>query len=127
MFFDSGPNTRTTNPRRRTAAIFKTVELQYLDPCSGSTNCHAIWHGDAHCPTELAILPNKPATIIKQTKLASVSLHCKCRHLKTANIKILSANSKHRFCIYDRMLTDINVIASFCALNLQIKFWYLPY
>ena len=34
--------------------------------------------------------------IIKKQKLASVSLHCKSRRSKTANIKILSANSKHR-------------------------------
>ena len=31
-----------------------------------------------------------------EQKLASVSLHCKSRRSKTANIKILSANSKHR-------------------------------
>ena len=45
--------------------------------------------------TTLPISPNKTAKIIK-TKLTSVSLHCKSRRYKTANIKILSANSKHR-------------------------------
>ena len=29
------------------------------------------------------------------------------------------------FYIYERPLTEINVIAVFCALNLRIKFWYL--
>ena len=33
--------------------------------------------------------------IIKKQKLASVSLHWKSRRSKTANIKILSANSTH--------------------------------
>jgi len=37
--------------------------------------------------------------------------------------KILSTEDS--FYIYDRQLTEINVIASFCALNLRIKFWYL--
>jgi len=37
----------------------------------------------------------KSAKIIKQ-KLASVSLLCKSRCFKTANIKILAANSTHR-------------------------------
>jgi len=32
----------------------------------------------------------------KKQKLASVSLYCKSRRSKTANIKILSANSTHR-------------------------------
>jgi len=35
-------------------------------------------------------------------------------------------NIKHRsyssFYIYDRLLTDINVIASICTLNLRVKF-----
>ena len=29
------------------------------------------------------------------------------------------------FYVYDRPLIDTNVIAGVCALNLQIKFWYL--
>ena len=37
--------------------------------------------------------------------------------------KILSTEAS--FYIYDTPLTDINVIASVCALNLRIKFWYL--
>ena len=47
--------------------------------------------------------------------MVSVSRCCKSRCFKTANIriKILFANSK---------LTEINVMASFCALNLPIKF-----
>jgi len=43
----------------------------------------------------LPISPNKTAKNIKQ-KLTLVSLHCKSRRSKTANIKILSANSKHK-------------------------------
>ena len=35
-------------------------------------------------------------SIIKTKKMASVSLFCKSRRFKTANIKILSANSTHR-------------------------------
>ena len=34
-------------------------------------------------------------------------------------------STEDSFYIYDRQLTKINVIASFCALNLRIKFWYL--
>jgi len=49
---------------------------------------------DIHHPT-LLILSNKTANIIK-TKLESVSLSCKSHRSKTANIKFLSANSKHR-------------------------------
>jgi len=42
-----------------------------------------------------AFLHWRYAFIIKQ-KLALVSLYCKSRRFKTANIKILSANSTHR-------------------------------
>ena len=48
---------------------------------------------DRNHPTR-SILPNKTANIIK-TQLESVSLSCKSHRSKTANIKILSANSKH--------------------------------
>ena len=34
-------------------------------------------------------------------------------------------STKDSFYIYERPLTEINVIASFCALNLRIKFRYL--
>jgi len=60
--------------------------------------------GHAHCPSELYyarhhhyadILHNKTAKIIKP-KLASVSFCRKSHCFKTANVKILSANSKHR-------------------------------
>jgi len=34
-------------------------------------------------------------------------------------------STEDSFYIYERPLTEINVIASFCALNLRIKFWYL--
>jgi len=37
--------------------------------------------------------------------------------------QILSTEAS--FCIYDRPLTDINVIAIVYALDLRIKFWYL--
>ena len=36
-------------------------------------------------------------------------------------------STEDSFYIYDRPLTEINVIASFCVLNLWIKFWYLLY
>jgi len=50
----------------------------------------------------------KPQKITK-TKLASFSLSYKSHHSKTANIKILSANSEHR------LLTDIKLTDSFYA------------
>jgi len=34
-------------------------------------------------------------------------------------------STEDSFYIYERPLTEINVIASFCVLNLRIKFWYL--
>ena len=34
-------------------------------------------------------------------------------------------STEDSFYIYERPLTEINVIASFCALNLRIKFEYL--
>ena len=37
----------------------------------------------------------------------------------------LILSTEDSFYIYERSLTEINVIASFCALNLRIKFWYL--
>ena len=49
--------------------------------------------------------------------MASVSLHCKSRRSKTANPQILSTEDS--FYIYEKPLTEINVIASFCALNLR--------
>jgi len=49
---------------------------------------------DLHHHTPL-ILPNKNRKYYK-TKLESVSLSCKSHRSKTANIKFLSANSKHR-------------------------------
>ena len=38
-------------------------------------------------------------------------------------VEITRALSDSRSYIYDRPLTEINVIASFCALNLRIKFY----
>jgi len=60
------------------------------------------------------------------TKVESVSISCKSHCFKTGNIKILSTNSKHKasFYIYDRPLTDTNVLASVCTLNLRIQFRY---
>jgi len=43
----------------------------------------------------LNILLSKTAKIAK-IKVVAVSFCCKSYHFKTANIKILSANSKHR-------------------------------
>jgi len=60
-----------------------------------------------------------------KTKLESVSLSCKSHRYcsKTANVKIYPQilSTKASFYIYDRPLTN-NVIASVCALNLQMKF-----
>jgi len=53
--------------------------------------------------------------LIKKTKLDSVSVCCKCRHSKTANTKILSANTKH---IYDRLLTNVSAIAVHCIVKI---------
>ena len=44
----------------------------------------------------LHILPNKTANIILNTKLESFPLSYESHRSKTANIKILFANSKHR-------------------------------
>ena len=45
MLFVGGPNTRKTNSRWRTAAIFEKIENRpYL--CNGSTDRHKIWHVD---------------------------------------------------------------------------------
>jgi len=49
---------------------------------------------ELHHPTS-SILPNNNSKYYK-TKLESVSLSRKSHHSKTANIKILSANSMHR-------------------------------
>jgi len=42
----SGPNRRPTNPTWRTAAIKKTVKLQYL--CNRLTDFDEIWYSDAY-------------------------------------------------------------------------------
>jgi len=55
----------------------------------------------------LCILPNKTANIIKQNWNQFLLYSYKSHRYKTANIKILSANSKH--------MTGV------CALNLRIK------
>jgi len=56
-------------------------------------------------------------------KLVSLYLCCKTRSFKTANIKfyleILSTEVS--FCIYDRPLTGINVVAGFCAYSVWIN------
>ena len=46
---------------------------------------------------------------------------CVCLSVCESHAVIVSK----RLNIYDRRLTEINVIDIFCALNLRIKFWYL--
>jgi len=50
------------NLRRWTAASLKTVKSQYLG--NGSTSLHKIWHGEAHCPSELYYAAHTCATFI---------------------------------------------------------------
>jgi len=83
---------------------------------NGSTYLREIWHITATLSTS-PISPNKTANIINQ-KLASVSLHCKSRRSKTANIKILSANSKHRRYLLHFI---IGYISTICRLGLGLK------
>jgi len=68
---------------------FTTVAVAILTKKSKTASLTYLDH-----PTPL-ILHNKTANIIK-TKLESGSLSCKSHRSKTANIKFLSANSKHR-------------------------------
>ena len=59
-----------------------------------------------------------------KTKLASVSLHCKSRGFKIANVASLSTNSMHRCWLrhfYISQQPVMNVSARFSAKNLQIK------
>ena len=48
VVFVGGSNRRSTNPRWRTAAIFKTIKLTYL--CKRFTDFDEIWHDNAYCP-----------------------------------------------------------------------------
>jgi len=57
--------------------------------------------------------------------MASVSLCCISYRFKIAIIKLLSQILSYEasfYIYYVRQLSDINAIASFCALNLQIHF-----
>ena len=47
-------------------------------------------------------------------------------NVNVLKILLRLSHFKH-ICIYDRQLTDINVIASVCALNLRIVFWATVY
>jgi len=80
---------------------FEKIKPLYLN--NGSTDHQEIWYGDDIAPmncvnpyTTLTVLRSKTAKIFLKTKLASVTLCCKSCCFKSANIKILSANSKHR-------------------------------
>jgi len=73
----------------------------------------------------LPISPNKTETKLQQKKqkLASVSLRCKSRRFKATNTKFYPQilSKEDSFYICEKPLTEINVIASFCALNLRIS------
>ena len=80
---------------------------------------------DLHRPT-LLVLPKKTANIIKQNwnqLLLVVKATALKQQISNFYLQILSTQAS--FYIYDRPVTGINVIASVCALNLQIKNWYL--
>jgi len=71
-------------------------------------------------------LPNKTANIIKQNWnqfLLVVKATTLKQKMSNFYLQILSTEAS--FYIYDRPMTDKNVIASVCALNLQIKIGYL--
>jgi len=76
---------------------------------------------DLYHPTP-SILPNKTANSIKQNWIQFL-LVVKVTALKQQILnfypQILSTETS--FYIYDRPMTDINVIAGVCALNLRIK------
>jgi len=78
-----------------------------------------------HHPTPL-ILPHKTANIIKQNWnqfLLVVKATALEQQISNFYPQILSTEAS--FYIYDRPMTDINVITSVCALNFRIKIWYL--
>jgi len=76
-------------------------------------------------PTPL-ILRNKTANIIKQN-WNQFPLIIKATAVKQqiSNFYTQILSTEASFYIYDRPVTDINVIASVCALNLRIKVSYL--
>jgi len=89
------------NPKWWMTTILKTVKWPYLTNSSNDGN--KIWHGHALCPMNFT-LPGHTLHLlfyiinlqnIIKTKLALVSPCCTNHCLKTANINILSANSKH--------------------------------
>jgi len=76
---------------------------------------------DDHHPTPL-ILPNKTANIIKQNWnqfLLVIKATALKQQISNFHPQILSTETS--FYIYDRPVTDINVIASICALNWRMK------
>jgi len=66
--------------------------------------------------TSLTILCNKTAKVVFK-KLAQFIFV-----VKAAALNKQISSTEAGFYIYDRPMTEINVIASFCALNLLIKF-----
>jgi len=74
----------------------------------------------------LPISPNKTAKIIKTNWLQFLFI-VKAAILKQQISKFYPQilSTEDSFYIYERSLTKINVITSFCALNLRIKFSYL--
>jgi len=75
----------------------ETVKSQYLSNSwllAGKYGMIRHWPNELYCATpyiKLVILRNKSQKVYKQ-KLPSISLLCKSRRFKTANIKILSAD-----------------------------------
>jgi len=81
--------------------ILQTVYAPYFG--NSLTDHHQVWLGKKHCPIELyyaAYTLHFLFWLIKLQKnikeIDTVSLCCKSHRLKIANIKILSADSKHR-------------------------------
>ena len=76
-----------------TIKILNFYESTMLAVAFSQKNRKTAIYTDIHHPTP-SVLSNKTASIVKQNW--NQSLRCKSHRSKTANNKILSANSKHR-------------------------------
>ena len=108
-----------------TVKVLKFINLRWWRSPFSQKNWKTASLTDLHHHTLLS-LSNKTANIIKQNWnqfLLVVKATAPKQQISKFYPQILSTEAS--FYIYDRPLTDINVIASVCALNLRIKFWYL--
>ena len=107
-----------------TLLALQTVKILDGAAAAVQENRNIVSLTDRHYLT-LSILPNKTANIIKQNWnqfLLVVKATALKQQIPTFYPQILSIESSFYIQIYGRPLTDTNVIASVCALNLRIKF-----